>query len=207
MSGNRILLVEDQVLFRKALKHLLGQDRAEYHVAEVSTAREALQDIKKKTCDLLITDLCLPEEDGLWLLCKIREAGIELPILVVTASERPELISRAIELGARGSLRKTSEPQQLLRAVDKLLRGESYFAESFERAGDSAPKLSARTLELLCLANNGVESEEIQQRMGLSSESFASLAKGVCRKLAAESLESATRKAYTLGLIAGRDHG
>lgn len=205
--SNRILLVEDQVLFRKALKQLLSHGRAEHEVFEVSNARDALKELNARKHHLVITDLCLPEEDGLWLLCKMREARIDIPILVVTASDRPALFSRAIELGARGSLRKTSDPAQLLLAVEKLLKGQTYFSEEHGIHTESTPRLSARTLELLCLSNNGVEAEEIQQRMGLSSDSFASLAKGVCRKLATESLELAARKAHSLGLIAGKDHG
>jgi hypothetical protein len=57
------------------------------------------------------------------------------------------------------------------------------------------------------LSNNGANAEEIRQKMGLSSESLASLTKGVCKKLASESLEMAARKAYSMGLIAGREHG
>ena len=204
---SHILLVEDQVLFRKALKQLLNEARKEHRVDEVGTAREALQLIENGSYDLLITDLCLKEEDGLWLMCKLNESGLRIPILVVTASERPELLSQAIELGARGCLRKSSEPQQLLFAVNSILEGQTYFIDELPTAQVASPQLNARTLELLCLSNNGIDHEEIRQKMGLSSETFASLAKGACRKLSSETLSLAARKAYTLGLIAGRDHG
>ena len=207
MTRSRLLLVEDQVLFRKALKQILGQGRDERELFEVGSTREALSEIQTQEFDLVITDLCFPGEDGLWLLSKLNESALDIPVLVITASERPELLSRAVRLGARGCLRKTAEPSQLLLAVDRLLSGKTHFPQDLSASGQSLPRMNARALEVLCHSNNGIEPEEIQRRMGLSNESFSSLARSVCRKLCAESVESAAEKAYSLGLIAGPDHG
>jgi len=207
VTSSRILLVEDQVLFRKALKQILGQCHEQRELFEVGTTREALQEIQARDYHLVITDLCFRGEDGLWLLSKLNESDLDVPVLVVTASERPELLAQAVRLGARGCLLKTVEPSQFLLAVDRLLSGKTHFPQEFTTSQRSFPRINARALEVLCHSNNGVGPEEIQRRMGLSSESYTSLARSVCRKLSVESVESAARKAYTLGLIAGLDHG
>ncbi|MCA9780826.1 MAG: response regulator transcription factor [Candidatus Eremiobacteraeota bacterium] len=205
--SRRILLVEDQVLFRKALKQILGQSREQRELFEVGSPREALSEIKATEFDLVITDLCFPQEDGLWLLSKLNESASEVPVLVVTASGRPELLRQAVEMGARGCLPKSSDPSQLLVAVERLLMGQSFFPLELSNTERRLPRLNARALEVLCHSHSGIGPDEIQRRMGLSSETYSSLVRGICRKLSAESVTSAAARAYSLGLIAGADHG
>ena len=93
----KVLLVEDSKDFRKKLKNLLEED---YDIREATDGLEGLQLIRDETFDLVITDLNMPNLDGLSMLQKIREEGLEAPpIMMVTTEFDPELKRKGKEVG------------------------------------------------------------------------------------------------------------
>lgn len=123
-----VLVVDDERHVRNLIRKILEENG--YHVTTISTGEEALVELRKAKFDLLILDLKLPGISGTELLKRMRQEGIELPILIVSAVTNANPIVEAMKYGASEYLSKPFPAQDLLRKVEELLNREQI---SFER--------------------------------------------------------------------------
>lgn len=166
----RLLLADDENLFRDALATLLGlQDDLEV-VAQAASGPEAVAMGRAARPDVAVLDLQMPGADGIEVS---RALLAELPTigcLVVTSHGRPGYLKRALEVGVRGFLPKTATGAVLAEAVRVVHRGGRYVDP--ELAADAiaagATPLSAREADVLELAADGAPVEEIARRIHLS---------------------------------------
>jgi CheY-like chemotaxis protein len=114
-----ILVVDDQELVRELIKEILESQAHE--PIPVGSARKALELCKQKRFDLVITDLAMPDMDGLELIRALRAARIDVPVLAVSGSLNRDFLRIASLLGAVETLSKPFELGDLLAAVDKSL--------------------------------------------------------------------------------------
>jgi CheY-like chemotaxis protein len=123
MTIGRVIVVEDNDLFRTAMKSLIeGQTGLEV-VAEADSGDAALDAIRRVPADLVLLDLRLPDTHGYELLQRIR-AEAELKILVVTLFESDETVAAVLRHGAHGYCTKDASRRELLDAVRRTLAGE-----------------------------------------------------------------------------------
>jgi two-component system chemotaxis response regulator CheY len=117
----KILVVDDSPSMRRILQTTLKA--AGYDVTDAPNGKEALEAIKLKLFDLVLTDLSMPIMDGLTLIRSLRmlSAYKNVPIVVLTTEVNPEKIKQAKELGATGWVVKPFDGAQLLGAVRKVL--------------------------------------------------------------------------------------
>lgn len=204
----KILLVEDQVLFRKGLKELLEGGGLGAVCHEVGSATEALSRVAMEAYDLLLSDLTLPDFDGLWLLRKLRQERPELPVLVVTMHERSRTVRAALDAGAVGYILKDARTEDLLEAVRSAASGRRYLQPRLKtEAGTSQiPNLGLADLELLQLARRGWNDDAIRERLSLSPASFRSRIKSLCRKLGGDNLAAAVVRALEEGVLVSDAH-
>lgn len=121
----QILIVEDNVHFRSALKALLSSRFPKIVVAEAGDGQEALRHIDKSPPDLVFMDIELPGESGLVLTEKIRTEYPETVIVVLTAHDLPEYEQASSESGATHFLSKESTtPDHLTSVVKNLFRAK-----------------------------------------------------------------------------------
>jgi len=141
----KILIVDDHPLIREALRHVLtvlhqgivlleAQD-----CAEALTAADGVPDL-----DLILLDLGLPDIDGFDALSQLRERYAETPVVVLSASETPEIVTRAIDAGAMGFIPKTSSNQLLLKALRLVLAGGVYLPFEVLDQHEGAPQSALR---------------------------------------------------------------
>lgn len=193
----RALLVEDQHLLRAGMKLVL-ETTGEISVAlEAATGEETLQR-GLEPCDVILMDLSLPDTDGLSCIRKLRSLGCAAPILVVTAHTGAQVVTEALAAGAQGYVLKTSQPDELRRAVLEVAAGRSYVQEGLTvaEAGDK-PKLTTLEREALLLVARG----EPLEQLGLSERTLQSHLRSLYRKLEVGSLEQAVARARELALI------
>lgn len=120
VSGNRVLIVEDDVPLGKFLNRELG--RREYQVSVISDGSAARLQIESGGFDLLLLDLNLQEVDGFDLLYRFRAAWPSIPVIILTARNRTEDLVKALEDGADDFLAKPFSFQELLARIRRLLR-------------------------------------------------------------------------------------
>jgi DNA-binding NtrC family response regulator len=122
---HRILVVEDSETFRRPLQRTL--EAAGYEVSVASTEKQVLGMLQRGETDLVLTDIRLPELDGLELLRRIKREYPPLPVVVMTAHGTADSAASIAQLGADHYLVKPFEPTDLLdairRAIARLERG------------------------------------------------------------------------------------
>jgi CheY-like chemotaxis protein len=120
-AGKVVLLIDDDRFFAKLTAAMLAP--AEVVIAKNGT--EGLAFMKERPFDLLITDLLMPEKDGIETILEIRRANATLPILAISGggryNPREDLLRMAQRLGANATLHKPFARDDLLAAVDRCL--------------------------------------------------------------------------------------
>lgn len=172
----RVLLVDDHTLFRKGLAELLEQRGAITVAGIAGNAEEALRILAETKPDVIITDLNMPPHGGLSLLRQLVADGWNGPVLILTVSDDEEDLSAALQAGAKGYLLKDMEPDDVVDAVQRAVRGETVVAPAMTLKlvnllqGGSAANTKTDTLKLLTAR----EREILQQlSQGLSNKAIA----------------------------------
>ena len=118
----RILLIDDDMLARDMLRQML--ERAGYDVVEAVGGREGLQHYQATAIDLIITDILMPDQDGLETIQELRRLDPEAKIIAISGGGQSRLLDLlliAAKLGAQCTLQKPLVRQELLEAIRQLL--------------------------------------------------------------------------------------
>ena len=178
MSQPRIVLVDDHTLFRKGLAELLERDGLVHVVAMTGQPNEVQALLREHQPDVLILDLNMPGTDGISLMQHLRGEGFALPILILTVSEAEEDLARALRSGASGYLLKSMEPDDVVDALQRAVKGETVVA----------PAMTAKLISLLDNKASSSHSllDSLTQR---EREILTHLAKGESNKAIARQLD------------------
>lgn len=181
-ARKKILLVDDHPLMRRGQADLLEREPDFVVCGEAGTARAALEAIPKLRPDLVLLDMALPDKDGLELIKDIQALYPGLPVLAMSMQDESLYAARVLRAGGRGYVMKSDAPELLATALRTVFSGQvalsprmsAKMLESMVGAGKttSGPegKLSDRELEVLRLFGGGWSTEEIAERLHLSSK-------------------------------------
>jgi len=117
----RILIVDDDPYFLRVLSRILTGENFQVKTAE--GAGQATQVLKENAFDVVISDLRLPDGDGLSILQEVRKAGREVPVVILTAYGEVDSYLEAMNAGATEYLNKPVKSEELLAVVRNCLRG------------------------------------------------------------------------------------
>ena len=112
-----ILIVEDDITFGMMLKTWLGKKG--FDVSSVSTIARAQKHLETQTVDLILSDLRLPDYDGIYLLKWMNEKGKQIPLIIMTGYADIQSAVQAIKLGARDYIAKPVNPEELLKKISE----------------------------------------------------------------------------------------
>jgi len=178
----RILLVDDQPLFRGAIAALIaGQDDLEV-VGEAENGLEAVEKAHELDPDLVVMDVEMPVMDGVEATRLIREQRPAVKVVMLTVSESDDHVFDAIRLGAHGYLLKDLRPEQLFDRIRSVMRNETPLSPAIAgrlleeiRSGatkrsssaspSEEPSITPRELEILQLVAEGMSNKEIGKRL------------------------------------------
>lgn len=192
----RVLLVDDHTLFRKGLAELLEQRGAIQVAGIAGNGDEALQLLATTKPDVVITDLNMPPHGGLALLREIRAVGWRGPVLVLTVSNDEDDLASAMSAGAQGYLLKDMEPDDVVDAVQRAVRGETVVAPAMTlklvhllQGGPQPPKvdalkqLTAREREILDYLAQGLSNKAIARALDISHDTVKLHVRHILAKL------------------------
>lgn len=186
-----LLLADDHTILRNGLKCFFAT-RGDLSVGgEASNAQEVMDILRSQVFDLLLLDLNMPGISGLDLVKRLHGLYPQLPILILSMHKESEIVSRALKLGASGYLTKTSEPETLLSAIQKISRGGKFIdptlvdAMVFEQGTDESPYriLSARELQVLQHLASGKNGCDIARELKLSEKTVSTHKTRMMQKL------------------------
>jgi two-component system, NarL family, invasion response regulator UvrY len=206
----RILVVDDHALVRRGLIELLQRLPGPVEFGEAGSAAEAIALAFSQQWDVVLLDLGLPDRHGLDVLRELHEARSELPVLILTMFPEDQLALRLLELGAAGYLTKESAPEELIRAINRVMAGHKYLSPTMAQAvadgvGGPPPapheQLSDRELEVLRLLAAGRPITAISRQLGLSPKTVTTYRARLLHKLRMRSNAELTFYATRHGLI------
>src|SRR5262249_32885791 len=119
----RILIADDHAVVRAGLRQFLEEDRSIVEIGEARTGSETLDKLRTGTWDLVILDIFMPDRSGLDILKQIQASHPGTKILIISGLPERQYALNSIKAGASGYLAKDSAPEELLKAVDTVLRG------------------------------------------------------------------------------------
>lgn len=164
-----VYLLDDHRVMNDGLKMML-ESRPEYRVDKTFTRPEDLRyQLRFDQPDLIITDISMPETNGIELSKELLRDYPDIRILILTMHVNPELLRTAMQIGVQGYVLKDSRPEDLFDAMEAVLRGEKY--------------ISARAAS--ALVDQGMKKTELTPR---ETEVLQALARGMSTREAAESL-------------------
>lgn len=144
---DRIVVADDHPLFRAALRTAVEKASPEAEIVECASLTEARAALNAGPVDLLLLDLKLSDVEGLAGLTLVRADHPAVPVAVVSASEEPHTIGRALALGAAGFIPKSAALAEMVQALRAVLDGETW-APAIEAAGPEEIELQARIASL-----------------------------------------------------------
>jgi CheY-like chemotaxis protein len=114
-----ILVVDDEETVRRCLRAVL--EEAGYSVTEAADGREAIEELQRAKPDLVITDLVMPEQEGIETIQALRQAHPSIGIIAISGAGEGRYLPMARLLGADATLPKPASPEQVLAEVERIL--------------------------------------------------------------------------------------
>lgn len=190
----KVLLADDHSIVRAGLRRIVEESGDMEVVAEAEDGREAIRLVQETAPDVAVIDISMPGLDGLEVISQLQLLNPELPILVLTMHEEGQYVVRAIQAGAMGYLTKQSAPEQLVKAIHKIHKGQRYItdeaAESLAlrvaKGSDgksSLDSLSMRELQVLRRLAMGQTNREIASAYHISIKTVDTYRARLLKKL------------------------
>lgn len=214
MPAPRALLIDDHALVRKGMEELLRSRGVEV-VAAVGTGEEGVNRALALRPDIILLDIRMPIMNGIETLTRLRECGVTAPVLMLTMSRDDADLRAALRGGAQGYLLKDMDPEDLVPALEAVLRGESIVAKEMvgslarmvkDEPTDAIPvatpfaDLTAREQEILLHVAEGQSNKMIARELNITDGTVKLHVKSVLRKLGLRSRVEAAVLAVEHGM-------
>jgi len=138
-----VLIADDHPLFRNAISEALTNTQTLVHVSQADSLDSTLQRLNEGNIDLVLLDLKMPGSEGLLGLIQIRNQFPEVAVAVVTANEAGRTLAQVKAAGALGYLPKSMVLEDLVSALDGLLKGTPFYPEGLNQGVDSQDDVEA----------------------------------------------------------------
>ena len=197
------LIIDEHPVVRQGVSALLESTWAGAEVSNAESLDSALESTNGGRPDVVIVDPWRAGAD-IGELVKRLDKGLGAPIVVFTADGGARLLSEALKAGVKGYVRKDSPPSDLIRAIEAARAGEFYVDPGLSSTivleeGDRT--LSARQREILQMLADGMQTDAVAKRLGLSTETVRTHTKRILAKLEASTRTQAVAIGIRYGLI------
>ena len=207
MTAIRIVIADDHPIVRSGLMGLLASQDDFEVVGEAATGRELVTAVHQTRPDVVLTDLRMPELDGVGAIREMCAAHPSLKILVLTTYDTDADILRAVEAGATGYLLKETPREELFGAIRATALGRSVLSPTVAsrlvgRARDPGEKsLSAREIEVLMLVAKGTSNKLIARELEIGETTVKTHLLHIFSKLGVDDRTAAVTTAVERGII------
>jgi two-component system nitrate/nitrite response regulator NarL len=181
----RVLLADDHAVFRQGLRRLLETERDFLVVGEAANSEEAVALVSQLRPDILLLDLSMPGGSGLEALTTLARIDVAVKVVVLTAEIEREQIVRALQLGARGVLLKSSAADLIFKGLRTIMAGQHWvdrqtvtdlvelvkeLSGSPRQPSSNKFGLTPRQLEIVAAVVAGLANRDIARKLGISED-------------------------------------
>ena len=208
----RVLIADDQTLFRTGLARLLDEDSRVEVVGQAADGAEAVALALKLKPDVILMDLKMPNVDGIEATRQLVAADPAVNVLILTTFEADNYVIQALKAGARGYVLKDSLASAIVSSIVAVMAGERVMASAVANrvlemlTGTTTPKefydgLTVREIEILKLVANGMANKQIAFRLKISEKTVRNHVSNMYEKLQIYDRSQAVLYAVRKGLV------
>ena len=222
MSAIKVLVVDDHDLFRRGLMEVLEEEDDIQVIGEARNGQQAIERAEELSPDVVFMDLNMPGQNGIEATAYLTQKWPDLKVLVLTVSEEPADLFRALSVGARGYVLKISDPQEILDALRQVYQGWVVVSpamatrflsdmgqpsdlgatpQTLEGAASIETQLTPREQEILQLVARGLTNTELADTLLVSENTVKTHIKNILGKLHMKNRREAAAYAARLGFI------
>lgn len=212
----RVMVVDDHPVVRRGIKSLLGEEEDIQVAGEAVNGRDAIEKVESLKPDVILMDLVMPEMTGIEAIEKITASHPDARILVMTSFAADDKVFPSIKAGALGYLLKDSDPEDLIRMIRQVYRGELSIHPTIARKVIqelnrpvkeplTPSPITEREVEILQLLAQGMENKEIAARLVVQDATVRTHVSNILRKLQLANRVQATLYALRTGLTSLED--
>ncbi|WP_109299928.1 response regulator transcription factor [Aquimarina sp. AU474] len=208
-----LIIVDDHKMFLDGLLSILHSEK-DYNI--LFTAKDGKHIVKyldinpDEKIDLIITDISMPEIDGITLNKVIKKQNRNIKTLVLSMHKDADMIDKLIEYEVDGYVPKNAEKEELLKAIKTILKGEKYFSKEIKdiylenklsKKKEQEIKLTQREIDVISLIAQEFTTQEIADKLFLSKHTIESYRKNLIAKLNVRNLAGLTKYALKMKYI------
>lgn len=208
----KLLVVDDHPVVRRGISSCLARHTQLQIIGEAGDGEEALRKARELKPDLVLMDIDMPRMGGLAATEALRKELPHVRVLILSMFSNTDYVLRIIQSGARGYVLKEVTTEELVRAIETVNKGETFFSPDVARValnqfvrGSGEPihslSLSNREREVLTLVAEGLSNKEIASRLGVGVRTVETHRERIMRKLDIHTIAGLTRFAISKGLV------
>jgi len=207
----RILIADDHAIVRRGLIEILMRELDDAICGEAENARQVLDQVRGHTWDLVILDVSMPGRSGIDVLTDLRLVQPKLPVLVLSMHPEDQYGKRVLKAGAAGYMNKNSAPEELIKAIRKVLAGGRYVSPALaerlaldlseQTARLPHETLSGREFEVLRLIASGKTVTHIAEELHLSVATISTYRARILEKMNMSTTAELMRYAFQNRLV------
>ena len=213
MNPVRVVIADDHPMYRYGVRAVLASSQDVLLVGEAASGRELLHLVAREHPDVVVTDLHMPDLDGVTATRELLAGNPALAVLALTMHDDDESVFAAMRAGARGYLLKGADRSELLNTILALAHGETVFGPSVARrivgfyleatqkyTAGAFPGLTSRERDVLDLLASGQRNSEIARALQISEKTVRNHLSTVFAKLHVADRSAAIVRAREAGL-------
>lgn len=213
MQQFKVVLADDHEIFREGLKSLVEKDQSLEIVGEAQDGKDLIFQLKNVKCDVIVTDLSMPNMDGMEAIKIIRKKYPKIKILILTMLKDHEHFKHAMSYGASGYLLKDDAFDQLSMAIKLIMKGKKYISPSLsaletdrflrsldETESPSVDILTKREKQIIQFVAGGLANKNIATKLNISIRTVEAHRTNLTNKLGIKTTAGLVKFAISKGL-------
>lgn len=192
--STKVMLVDDHALIREGIKQLLEFDGSIDVIEQASDGAECLEKLQHVQPDILLLDINMPNVNGIEVLEEIKKKNIPVKVLMLTVHSEAEYLVQAVDIGANGYILKDSGSEELKKAIQSVMEGDSYIQPSLILSLNSRlvnrdidkekiAALTKREMEILTQIAGGMFNKEIAMNLNISERTVKNHISNIFKKI------------------------